>query len=336
MERESYLSIVIAVRNDNYGGDFNQRLFTALSWNTGLLEKYQVNTEIILVNWNPINENPALLSQYAIPENRQYVQYRVIEVPKELHEKYCDEKVRKILPMYEFIAKNVGIERAIGQYVLCTNADVLLSEKIVNTIAKNTLVKDKVYRAIRCDFPSNVISNSEIDIQNNVNSFFLHSGVLSIKSGDEFSKKWRKVFKSNKRRIQFFKLYLPFRIFYNYPFSRIFLMKHLFNASGDFLLMHKSNWLNGNHYPENTKIATHTDSLHLLRCLSNNLQEKVLEGFVYHQEHQRRFDFSKSNKDMDLMFQRLLKSIHLYLTTQQLAPITDEWGIKNNLQQTVI
>ncbi len=336
MEKEPYLSIVIAARNDNYGGDFNQRLYTALSWNTGLLEKYQINTEIILVNWNPIPDRPATLSQYSVPEERKHVYYRVIDVPHKHHKKYSNPVVRKNFPLYEFIAKNVGIQRAKGSFVLCTNADVLFSEILIGNIAKQSLEKDKVYRSLRCDFKFRSPIQKESDIQENVTAFFLESGVIQSTGKESFKKRLRKAQLRNRQKILFYKIYLPFRMFYKYYSSRLFLMKHLFNASGDFLLMHRTNWLKGNHYPEDTYIATHTDSLHLLRCLANNLDEVILDGYVYHQEHQRRFDFSEKNESMDLMFQRLLKSIHQYIVNNKPEEISQEWGINNNLKETIL
>lgn len=311
MEKEPYLSIVIAVRNDNYGGDFNQRLYTALSWNTGLLEKYQVNTEIILVNWNPIIESPALLSQFTMPENRQHVRYRVIEVPHEFHLKYCDEKVRKRLPMYEFIAKNVGIERAHGQFVLCTNADILLSEQVVKQIAKKKLLLNVLYRCVRVDVKGGVEDcQKESEIRKRSTKFFLRTGAISTDLKIPFGlKKFWCYSKDFILRI-LYTIWITLTVRSNYEKERIFIFKHPLNASGDFALIGKSSFQLKALYPENTYIATHTDSLHVLKCLEKKLKIQELNGFVFHQEHTRRFDFEEVNEDMDNMFYLLLKAIY--------------------------
>jgi hypothetical protein len=80
-----YLTVVLAVRNDNYGGDFIQRLQKSLNWNTRLLERYAIDTEIVMVNWNPLPDEAPLINQLEWPKDRKYVRYRVINVPNELH-----------------------------------------------------------------------------------------------------------------------------------------------------------------------------------------------------------------------------------------------------------
>src|SRR4026208_2540087 len=56
-----YLSIVLTGRNDNFGGDFNQRLFSALAYNHRLLTEAGVEYELVFVEWRPVT-NRMLLS----------------------------------------------------------------------------------------------------------------------------------------------------------------------------------------------------------------------------------------------------------------------------------
>src|SRR4030095_9388187 len=48
-----YLSIVITGRNDNFGGDFNQRLLAAAAYNHQLLSGAGVEYELVFVEWRP-------------------------------------------------------------------------------------------------------------------------------------------------------------------------------------------------------------------------------------------------------------------------------------------
>ncbi|NBR14672.1 MAG: glycosyltransferase family 2 protein, partial [Crocinitomicaceae bacterium] len=144
-----YLSIVLTGRNDNYGGDFLKRLQDFFDWNSALFESFKIVTEIVFVNWNPIENEPSILELIQFPKYKKYVQIRIITIPVELHESFVNPKVRRTVPIFEFIAKNVGVKRANGEFILCLNADVLLHPKIVEFIADKKLKKEFYYRANR-------------------------------------------------------------------------------------------------------------------------------------------------------------------------------------------
>ncbi len=302
-----YLSVVVAVRNDNYGGDFNKRLQNFINWNTALFEKYKINTEILLVNWNPIPTNQPLTEMVTWPKNREYVRYKIVEVPNATHDSFIDDKVRKTVPVIEFIAKNVGIKRANGQFILCTNADILLSEKVVREISENKLDTEKLYRSVRMDFvaPSS-LKLTEASISANITSAFLRTGSVKMTGSVSFSKALFLAKSVDNCRKWFITIWLKIVARYDFHVERIFLFEFLFNASGDFALLSKAKWHTGCHYHEDMWISTHTDSMHILTCLSQAIDVVEMEGFVFHQEHSRRYDFSSSNPDMDYMFERLL------------------------------
>jgi hypothetical protein len=135
-----YLSIVLTGRNDNFGGDFNQRLFSALSYNHRLLSEAGVAYELVFVEWRPLRGR--LLLADVMRERLPVIASRLITY--EVDERYHDE----------FIAKNVGIRRAQGSYILVTNTDIYLSRDIVNMIARQTLRPMVLYRATRLDMKS--------------------------------------------------------------------------------------------------------------------------------------------------------------------------------------
>ena len=56
------------------------------------------------------------------------------------------------MPLYEFIAKNTGIRRANGEYILATNADIIFDPEIIKEISQRSLNKNYFHRADRCDF----------------------------------------------------------------------------------------------------------------------------------------------------------------------------------------
>jgi hypothetical protein len=80
---------------------------------------------------------------------------RIIEVPPELHAT-LDHADR--LPLFQMIAKNVGIRRARGIFVLATNIDVLFDDRLMQQVAARRLQPGVVYRVDRYDVPGRVES----------------------------------------------------------------------------------------------------------------------------------------------------------------------------------
>lgn len=330
------LSIVVAVRNDNYGGDFIDRLQACVNWNTKWLEKFGVTTEFLMVNWNPVSENATLHESIDWPQGRMFVEYRLIDVPAELHQHYVDPKARKTVPLFEFIAKNVGIKRASGKLVLCINADILVDPEIFKFIAGNVLQHNRYYRANRLDFAS--VSTIEPDEIWNAGFAISLKGFMY-----QFSKypskrlqynilrlfnsvrlKWE-LFKFRNRRVANL---LQLNVVYNNGAYHA----HCLNA-GDFMLMDKFNWLRLKGYPEYTVISTHTDAI--FTVLANSiLEEVVLQQPVFHQEHERRYTWEaiQNSNEFDeayQLFESIASSIAKGNTVDQYLN-TDGWGLEEH------
>ena len=158
-----YLSFVSVGRNDNYGGDFDFRLQNSVRFIAHYVEKYKIPSEYIFVNYNPFYDKPSLQESLDWPKDRKYLKIRIIDVPPEVHKEVADPNIRKPVPVLEYIAKNVGIRRAKGEYVLATNPDIIFNPKILKYIAKRRLRKDTFYRTDRCDFtkiPEEIVNGS--------------------------------------------------------------------------------------------------------------------------------------------------------------------------------
>lgn len=148
-----YLSIVLTGRNDNFGGDFNQRLFSALSYNHRLLAEASVDYELVFVEWRPVPGRMLLadLIRQQLPELAPHLM--AYEVDERYHDAFSQNPR---LQFHEFIAKNVGIRHALASYLLVTNTDIYLSRDVVNIIAKQMLRPMVLYRATRVDLKSSL------------------------------------------------------------------------------------------------------------------------------------------------------------------------------------
>ncbi|MGA3188292.1 MAG: hypothetical protein ABSF22_14395 [Bryobacteraceae bacterium] len=150
---EPYLSIVVPSRNDDHGGDLLKRMQI---FATALLEqcrRHQIPAELIIVEWNPPADRPRLAEALRWPREPGPCVVRFIEVPAAIHRRYRNADG---LPLYQMIAKNVGIRRARGRFVLATNIDILFSDELMQYIAGQHLRLETMYRIDRHDVMAEV------------------------------------------------------------------------------------------------------------------------------------------------------------------------------------
>jgi len=155
-----YLSVVAASRNDDHGGDPLIRTQIFITNFARQCEKYRLPAEIIIVDWNPVPGRPGLAAVLNLPPEATYVQARVITVPTALHQRL---KYAERLPLFQMIAKNVGIRRANGKFILATNIDILFSDELIRFIALQCLNPGKQYRVDRYDIESGLSPEASLD-----------------------------------------------------------------------------------------------------------------------------------------------------------------------------
>jgi len=155
-----YLSVVAASRNDDHGGDPLIRTQIFINNFARQCEKYHLPAELIIVDWNPVPNRPGLAAVLSMPSETSYCGARVITVPSALHQrlKYADK-----LPFFQMIAKNVGIRRARGNFILATNIDIVFSDELMQFIARQKLNPKKLYRVDRYDMQSGLSPDLNLD-----------------------------------------------------------------------------------------------------------------------------------------------------------------------------
>jgi hypothetical protein len=155
-----YLSVVAASRNDDHGGDPLVRTQIFINSFIRQCDKYHLPAELIIVDWNPVGNRPGLAAVLSMPPDAAYCRARVIAVPSVLHGrlKYADK-----LPFFQMIAKNVGIRRARGDFILATNIDVIFSDELMQFIARRSLDPQKQYRVDRYDIESGLSKDLTLD-----------------------------------------------------------------------------------------------------------------------------------------------------------------------------
>ncbi|HEY4492188.1 MAG TPA: hypothetical protein VI958_09310, partial [Acidobacteriota bacterium] len=145
----TYLSFVATSRNDNHGGNLLERMQAFVNGLSEQCSKHALEAELVLVEWNPPADKPRLAQAIHWPRAKSCA-IRIIEVPAEVHYKL---KYSSELPLFQMIAKNVGIRRCKGEFALATNIDILFSDEIMHFLASKRLKKNCMYRADRYDVP---------------------------------------------------------------------------------------------------------------------------------------------------------------------------------------
>src|SRR6476646_2189338 len=157
-----YLSVVAASRNDDHGGDPLIRTQIFINNFTRQCEKYRLSAELTIVDWNPVIDRLGLAAVLSAPADASYCKARVITVPTALH---CRLKYADKLAFFQMIAKNVGIRRARGRFVLATNIDIIFSDELVRYLAEARLEPGRMYRIDRHDVMSDVPVDGAVDDQ---------------------------------------------------------------------------------------------------------------------------------------------------------------------------
>jgi len=154
------LSIVVTTRNDDHGGNLVHRTSLFVHTLVEQARRYNLDGELIFVEWNPPQGKPPLAESLAWPSDFGPLDIRVITVPEEEHRKLANSDV---LPIFQMIAKNAGIRRARGDWVLATNPDIFFDNRLIEFLAWGRLEEDCYYRATRFDLSQGVFPMMAID-----------------------------------------------------------------------------------------------------------------------------------------------------------------------------
>src|SRR5579863_7480707 len=161
-EDAPYLSVVVTARNDDHGGNLLGRMQAFVNGWIGQCKRHGVSSELIIVEWNPPADRPSLAEVLRCTADADTCQLRFIQVPAELHQQY---RYAEVLPLYQMIAKNAGIRRARGMFVLATNIDILFSDELMRRFAERRLQAGRMYRIDRHDVMSEVPVDEPPDVQ---------------------------------------------------------------------------------------------------------------------------------------------------------------------------
>lgn len=357
-----HLSVVVTSRNDNHGGGM---LYRMQHFVTGFIEQcnqFQLNAELIIVEWNPPEENLPLEKVLTFSKRDGFCKVRIIKVPKELHRTFSHSDK---LPLFQMIGKNVGIRRAEGNFILATNIDVLFSNELIRYM-KNKLKPNISYRLDRLDVPKelpkfnsfkellkfcdqNVLyingrfgSHKPTDklfaeeVQGSQKQNGISKAIKKCYSNNPFGFVKNLIKKTHKKVVQYLLARTPAKMA-RIPLFKGFLTKisQRFyplntNACGDFALMSASDWKRLKGYPEWPMYSWNLDGILVYQAERMGIQEVELSKPLYHIDHDGGFSVAKG---FDELLQRLDAKGIPYVTNES----TREYRqlIKNSKNEVV-
>ncbi|MCG8526773.1 MAG: hypothetical protein MI748_10365 [Opitutales bacterium] len=143
-EQIQSLTIVFVVRDADYGGGLLKRVVDAYQRNANLAQKYLVDVEWIVVEWNPIKGAE-------LYPTLQSLGCKCIVVGQDVHESLVNPTVAEKMGIMQYIGKNAGIRHSKADWLIMTNADIMFSEEIWKKISESYFDSTLLYRAERCD-----------------------------------------------------------------------------------------------------------------------------------------------------------------------------------------
>jgi hypothetical protein len=339
---QPYLTVVVAARNDNYGGDFLTRMQLFVSTLAGLCDRHHLDAELVVVEWNPPPDRPPLRDAIEWPRNGLKV--RIVTVPGDYHHRLPNSEK---MPLFEWIGKNVGVRRASGEFVLVTNPDIIFSRELIAHLAQRNLPFDCYEKVDRYDVGKRVPQDLPVDkmlrfCRRNVVQICLAKEVIDPR----FRARARAFFsrlRSVTTRMVAFALH-PDRpklvrwvrrtakgwratedagrglVIYEAPQSSPPVL-HL-AAPGDFLLMGRQQWHELRGFPE---LTTHSqvDLYMVLLAWAAGLKQLVLPYRIYHQEHDR----SEHGLRPMTVLERIPEFREMRETRRVVITNGDNWGL---------
>ena len=325
MYPKTKISIVVATRNDNYGGTLINR-FTNFIYQFIAIEKNYPNLfELVIVDWNSDPNNLPLekIYNFSLINN-----YKIIKYDHEYHKRISNNSK---IPFFEYIAKNHGIESASSDFVITCTQDVIFSKNLLDYLYELDIDKNSFYRVDRYDF--NIVNDFQINQDLDVSEDFFNKNNNIIQSRQSLLltiingvyKRFRNrdlIFKASDR-LKFEKIHneeiilsydnnflkpnsilekIYFYLFNNKDKNDLFFFilrvysliffyltryKYIHKlCSCDFILTYKKNFINSGAFLHKIGPQLHIDSLACFQLYKLGLNQVILKNKkLYHQNH---------------------------------------------------
>ena len=302
-----YLSIVVTGRNDNFSNGFEKRAQIYLDRINEALEKVPLaDIEILFVDYATDIHKYNLLDKVLTFGKNLIGKIQFIIIPQTTHYKLIKRfNTSQHIPFLEYIAKNIGIRRAKGKFVLTTNPDDLLSDEFFDLVAARQFNAALLYRASRFDEQDSTYDDTTFQqIIQSLNEPW---------SIQKYSIKQRSY---GTQRFSIIDSYEAFEL-HSSP-----------SYAGDFIMLSKKMWdaVEGfNEFPANPKV----DSLFLGKLMKfvPGYAQMFMFPFIYHLKHSKQSIFRPSVENHSQLIQEYFCSGKCLLCGQY--DDISNWGLSD-------
>ncbi len=326
---KTYLSVVATSRNDDHGGDPLTRTQIFIDCLAKQCERYHLNAELIVVDWNPVSDRPGLAAVLTVPSDMKYFSAQIITVPTVLHARI---KYSEKLPLFQMIAKNVGIRRAKGKFVLATNIDIVFSDELMQYISLLKLDPSRQYRVDRYDIKSGLTKDMSLEQTLEyawanpirTNRRYRPSQLVKHIYGDELFRRYCEPAPEFRGQLDGVNVIQEDGVWQIHP-ERSVTMRHLHtNACGDFTLISKEGWEAIRGYPEFAAYSFNIDSMGVIAAHYAGYTEVALlpPCVCFHIEHSVGSGWTPEGEIK--LFERLRQAEILNPEWPVLTPLVDQ------------
>jgi len=320
------ISFVFPVHDPEYGGDLLGRTQRHIDALIELANRYRLLSEIIIVEWNPRQDRAPFRESLHWPDDLGHVCLRFLEVPAEIHRRLPNADR---IPIFEYIAKNAGLRRARGQFLLATNPDLFYSPALVRWLARASLSPETFYRVDRQDLSEEIPSDLSLSRRLRFCSqhvAHVHALFGSYEGGDAAAAR---------RLSDEYDQWLHGRGT-DTPDPRLILPADGLhrNAAGDFFLMERDWWHRLRGYPELYTHA-HIDAILCWMAASAGLTQEVLPArcHLYHQAHHRASHGGFPQTDWKPWYERYREAVRPNSPRRGSPMVVNlpDWGLANEV-----
>ena len=255
------------------------------------------------------------------------VTLRFIEVPPDVHARFPNANR---IPIFEYLAKNVGLRRARGEYLLATNPDLFYSAALVKFLAAPGLVPGRFYRVDRSDLSAAIPQGDSVDqrlrfCERRVACVHAYCGSYTPRRRGSRGPDWRLILQTQYAALQ---AGAPVPDGSTSPPGArlLFPMDGLHrNAAGDFFLMERRHWYDLRGYPE-LYTHSHIDAIMCWVASSAGLRQSILPPWcrLYHQIHERGLHATFPQTDWRPWYERYLEALR---NGRRMVDNDEGWGL---------
>lgn len=322
------------MRDPAYGGGLFHRAQIFFDAFITFARRHALACEIVVVEWNPVADAPRFRELLSWPASLGPVTVRFIDVPAAVHARLPNAQ---LVPFMNTRARNVGVRRARGTYILVTGADVVPNGKLIDFLARGRLSDRAFYRIDRRDLSRDLPAGWSPAWQLafcRCQDVTVHTYYGSIRE----RRTWHPLAR-RKTRHRHQAVLDEYRRHLNCPTypgpadafgeDRLIIPADGLhrNASGEFFLMHRDRWHDLRGY---TELSTrgHGDSLLCWTAASAGLEQVILNppARLFHQPHGRAAASNWPATDWRPWYARYLECRR---TGEALITNAEDWGLRD-------